>query len=216
MSEHDRLRLLEGGLRALGIAPRAGMLHSFETFLDELLLWNSKTNLVGTSDEREIIVRHILDSLTIYSLLKNGERSIIDVGAGAGFPSLPLAIVDPSLRITAVEKRSKRVAFLKNVSTILRLANYKVLEGDVRELEGRFDIALWRGVGELGLLYRLSRRILKEKGMIIAFKGKIKEINKEMERLKAQSKDSNVKFRVQKVAAPYLDEEERNIVIIET
>ncbi|MGQ9615847.1 MAG: 16S rRNA (guanine(527)-N(7))-methyltransferase RsmG [Spirochaetota bacterium] len=216
LGEGDRVKLLEGGLKALGIKPSPEMLSSFGKFLDELLIWNRKTNLVGTSDENDIIIRHILDSLTVYSLLKNIGGTIIDVGAGAGFPSIPLSIVDPSLRITAVERRSKRVAFLENVSTILRLKNYRVIGRDVEEVGERFDVVLFRGFGELKSLYLLSKKILKETGMIIAFKGKIKEINKEMERLKSQLKDTSVKFRVQKVKTPYLEEEERNIVIIET
>lgn len=216
LDEGDRRRLLEGGLKALGIKPSPQMLGSFKTFLDELLLWNRKTNLVGTSDEKDIIIRHILDSLTVYNLLKNKGRTIIDVGAGAGFPSIPLSIIEPSLRITAVERRSRRAAFLENVRTILQLKNYRIICRDVREVGERFDVVLFRGVGELKNLYMLSKKILKEKGMIIAFKGKIKEINKEMERLKSQLKDTSVKFRVQKVTTPYLEEEERNIVIIET
>lgn len=216
LDEGERERLLTGGLKALGINPSPQMICSFNTFLDELLLWNRKTNLVGTSDEKDMIIRHILDSLTVYDLLKNNGRTIIDVGAGAGFPSIPLSIVDPSLKITAVERRSRRAAFLENVRTILRLENYRIVCRDVREVGERFDIVLFRGFGELNVLYRLSKNILKEKGMIIAFKGKIKEINKEMERLKSQLKDTSVKFRVQKVTTPYLEEEERNIVIIET
>lgn len=215
LGEGDRGRLLEGGLKALGIKPSPEMLSSFGKFLDELLVWNRKTNLVGTSDEKDIIIRHILDSLTVYSLLKNNGGTIIDVGAGAGFPSIPLSIVDPSLRITAVERRSKRVAFLENVSTILRLKNYRIIGRDVEEVGERFDVVLFRGFGELKILYQLSKHILKETGMIIAFKGRIKEINREMERLKSQLKDTSVKFRVQRVTTPYLEEEERNIVIIE-
>jgi 16S rRNA (guanine527-N7)-methyltransferase len=214
LDKGERERLLEGGLKTLGINPSPKMLSAFNTFLDELLLWNRKTNLVGTSDVGDIIIRHILDSLTVYEILKNSDRTIVDVGAGAGFPSIPLSIVEPSLRITAVERRSKRVAFLENVSTILGLRNYRVIGKDVKEVSERFDIVLFRGFGELRLLYRLSRNILNEKGMIIAFKGKIMEINKEMERLNSQLKDSNIRFRVKKVTTPYLEEEERNIVIM--
>jgi len=217
IDQAEPFAILRNGLHSLGIAHTETILNSFRIFLEELLLWNKKTNLVGTSDQREIITRHILDSLTVYDLLKNTKKSILDVGAGAGFPSIPLSIVERNMRISAVERRKKRAAFLKNISSMLCLEHYSVLERDIREVTAHYDIILSRGVGELALLYKLSKRVVKENALIIAFKGKITEINREMERLKESINDEDdLSLRVQKVKVPYLDEEERNIVIIET
>ena len=186
-------------------------------FIKELLLWNRKTNLVGTQDVDQIIKRHILDSVSVYHLLKSENGSILDIGTGAGFPSVPLKIAAGHLHITACERRSKRAAFLRNVSALLGFTDYRILESDVRELRDKFDIILARGVGELKALVSLTRNVTKERSMIIAFKGKITEIEKEMKRLKENSSDQNgMSLDIQSVKVPYLDKEERNIVIITT
>ncbi len=209
--------LLTEGLTVLRIETTEKVLDSLLLFIEELVLWNRKTNLIGTSDETEIITRHILDSLTVYPLLKDRKGSILDIGAGAGFPSIPLAIVDETLSICAVERRRKRASFLRNAVLLLGTGNLTVLECDARDVKGRFEIIMARGVGELALLYELSKGLLKERSMIIAFKGKITEIEKEVSRLKgkqAENKDFNL--HIHKVKIPSLEEEERNIVIIET
>jgi len=222
--------LLLGGLYKLGIVKTSTPMVSsekeasfieekidlFSQFIEELFLWNGKTNLIGRANIRDVIIRHILDSLSVYYLLKNKKASILDIGAGAGFPSVPLAVVDNTLSICAVEKRHKRASFLKNVAVLLRLGNFSVIEGDVKDIKGSYDIVLARGVGELLLLYELTKKILKEKAMIIAFKGKITEIEKEVSRLKRKNSNKGMNLNIQHVKVPYLDEEERNIVIIET
>jgi 16S rRNA (guanine527-N7)-methyltransferase len=185
-------------------------------FIDELLLWNAKTNLTGTAAARDIIIRHIFDSLSVYHLLKGSNASILDIGAGAGFPSVPIALVDDALRITAVERRRKRADFLRNAALLLRLDNLTVIQMDVRDIRGVYDVVLARGVGELSTVYGLARKKLKEQAMIIAFKGKITEIEKEISRLRQKTADARgMGLSIQKVKVPFLDEEERNIVIIE-
>ena len=209
--------LLSYGLHALGIGVTQKIMDRFLLFIEELFLWNSKTNLVGTSSRREVIIRHIFDSLSVYNLLKNRKGSILDVGAGAGFPSIPMAIVDDTLSIYDLERSSRRASFLKNAAVLLKIDNFSVLECDVRDVKGLFDTILARGVAELARLYDLSQGLMKERSMIIAFKGKITEIEKEVARLKGKAANNReINLRVQKVKVPCLDEEERNIVIIET
>ncbi len=216
MNDEERT-LLESGLRSFGIQHNEEMVRSFSIFLDELILWNSRTNLVGTSNRREILVRHILDSLAVIPLLKNWRGSILDIGAGAGFPSIPVAIVRRDAPIHAVERREKRAAFMNSICTILGLTNVTVVGRDVRDVAGKFDVILARGVGELARLYRLSERVKKESAMIIAFKGKINEINREVARLRESTRgEKSLRLRIERVRVPHLDREERNIVIIET
>ncbi len=215
----DELLLLQNGLEQYGITPFNEVLSNFSTFIEELLFWNRKTNLVGTNDVKEIIVKHILDSLSIYPLLRRGILTILDIGSGAGFPALPLAIVNNRLKVTAVERRGKRAGFLRNVSNILYLNNFNVIQKDVREINisEKFDVVTARGFGELSLLYDLSKRHLKERAMIIAFKGRINEIEKEVSRLKEKVKDSDeIGIHIEKVKVPGMEEEERHLVIIET
>jgi len=210
-------KLLSEGLEQIGIPYDDDLVDRIFYFLKELLLWNSKTNLIGTASPQQIIIRHILDSISIYHLLKQTAGTIIDVGAGAGFPSVPLAMVCSHLDISAVEKRKKRASFLLNVKFLLGLDNLKVYQCDAGEIKRKFDIALARGVGELNKIYNISKRLLKERGMIIAFKGKLSEIEKEVSQLRERASDGKeLKMSIQKVKVPYLKEEERNIVIIET
>jgi 16S rRNA (guanine527-N7)-methyltransferase len=209
--------ILEDGLLKLGIEFTDKSLVLYSIYIHELLLWNRKTNLVGTRDVKQIIIRHILDSLSVYHLLKSENETILDIGAGAGFPSVPLKIVAGHLRFTACERRSRRAAFLRNVSTLLGFSDYRVIERDVREVRERYGVILSRGVGDLNALVSLTRKVIKERSMIIAFKGKITEIEKEMKRLKESSFDQNgMSLDIQRVKVPYLDKEERNIVIITT
>ncbi|KPJ88359.1 MAG: hypothetical protein AMS17_05805 [Spirochaetes bacterium DG_61] len=229
--EKGERELIAAGLKTLGIL-RSGAgglsdkkldefhdekVDSFSLFLEELLLWNRRTNLIGKATTREIIIRHVFDSLSVYHLLKEKNASILDVGAGAGFPSVPLAIIDRALRIAAVERRHKRAAFLQNIAVLLNLDHLEVIEADVRDISGRFDVVLARGVGELAVLYELTRKTVKEHAMIIAFKGRITEIEKEVSRLKEKTAGGkSLNLSIQRVRVPFLDEEERNIVIIET
>lgn len=233
LSFEDR-RLLEEGLFRLGIealtekrgekkrrgdpnrCPDSGVAELLSRFIEELLLWNSKTNLVSTNSPREIIVRHVFDSLSVCRLLKPEIASILDIGSGAGFPSVPLAIVYRNVSIHAVERRHKRASFLRNAALILGLGNLSVLEKDVRDIKGYYDTILARGVGDLSYLYKIGRELLGEKAMIIAFKGKMSEIEKEVSRLKAKTTDKDVHLSIQRVKVPYLEEEERNFVIIQT
>jgi len=213
----EQRSILLGGLSRLGIESTEEMIGRFSIFIEELVLWNRHTNLVGTNDVERIIVRHILDSLSAYCLLKAQNGSILDIGTGAGFPSIPLKIAAPSLQITLCERRRRRAAFLRNVVNLLDLSRVDVVECDVRDVRQQFDIALARGVGELVQIVELTGEVLKERSMIIAFKGKITEIEREMERLKESScADKSMHIDVQKVTVPYLDKEERNIVIIKT
>jgi 16S rRNA (guanine527-N7)-methyltransferase len=210
------LQLLRSGLRELGIEPNSRLLDGMALFIEELVLWNEKTNLLGTRDRDQIVIRHILDSLTVYPLLAQKKGSILDIGAGAGFPSLPLALVDPELRVTAVEKRHRRAAFIKAASVLLGMGNYRVVEGDVRDMKEQFDVVLARAVGQLSELITLAARVIKEGTMIIAFKGKIAEIDREMKSLEEKVRqEGQHNIRIQRVQVPHLKEEERNIVIIE-
>lgn len=213
-SEH--MDLLREGLAELAVPVSSGTLSLFRTFLEELLLWNSKTNLVGTDDPARLITGHVLDSLAVHRLLKNENRSILDVGAGAGFPSIPLCIANPGLNMYAAERRRKRAAFLRNAAVILRLSRYTVIERDVRHITGCFGVVLARAVAELAALYRGVSGMTEENGVIIAFKGKSDQIHRELEQLKdLRSRDRDIRFRVERVNVPHC-RDERNIVIIET
>jgi len=214
----DEIFILENGMEQLGINVFTETLEKFSLFIEELLFWNRRTNLVGTNNVREIIVKHILDSLSIYPLLGSGILTILDIGSGAGFPGIPLAVVSNRFKVTAVEKRSKRAGFLRNTSNILRLNNFEVIEKDIRDVNSskKYDVITARGFGDLLTIYKTAKNYVEVGGMIIAFKGKISELEKEVSRLKENVNEDEIRINIEEVKVPYLDNEERHVVIIET
>jgi len=215
----NEILLLEEGFKYFNIDFLTDTIEKFTEFINELLLWNKKTNLIGTNEPSEIVTKHILDSLSIYPLLGKKNLSILDIGSGAGFPGLPLAIIWKGYKVTAVERRNRRAGFLRNISNMLELKNFKVVEKDVRDLDKslKYDIITARAFGDLNLIYELSKNYLKERAMIIAFKGRISEVQKEVERLREKIKDKDrVGVHIEEVKIPNLDEEERHLVVIET
>ena len=211
--------VLEEGLKYFNIDFLTDTIEKFTEFINELLFWNRKTNLIGTDNPTEIIIKHILDSISIYSLLGKKNLTILDIGSGAGFPGLPLAIIWNGYKVTAVERRNKRAGFLRNVSNLLGLRNFEVIEKDVKDLNRnlKYDIITARGLGSLNQIYDLSKNHLKEETMIIAFKGKINELKKEVEKLREKIDDKDkIGVHIEEVKIPNLDDEERHLVIIET
>ena len=110
----DPLALLREGIAALGLELAPAVLGHFKTYLDELKLWNAKINLTGLKTDRDIIIKHFLDSLAVLPFLGD-PASLVDLGSGAGFPGLVLKLARPQMTLTLVEARQKKAAFLEYV-----------------------------------------------------------------------------------------------------
>ena len=136
-------------------------------YLAALDVWRRRTNLTGPFDSREL-VSHALESVLGSQLIPHGIR-VIDIGSGAGFPGLPLAIARPDLRVTLLEPRRKRAAFLRHVLQTLPLRNASVLEKRSQALgDAGFDLATVRAVGDLGSTIG-DAGFLKSRGQILAW-----------------------------------------------
>ena len=140
------------------------------------LEWNSKINLTSVTDDSEIIVKHFLDSLTVSELITDGPN-ILDIGTGAGFPGVPIAIVRQSLNITVLDSREKRIFFINEVLRELDLSNVKTVSGRAEDSNNgvpriNFDYVLTRAVGDIKEVINLSVPYLNEKGKIILMRGK--------------------------------------------
>ena len=118
--DSDR-QALDRGLEALGIPARAGQCEDMLSYLDELRRWNRSYNLVAAGELPHLLHRHLLDSLVIKPFVQ-GPR-LLDVGSGAGFPGLPLAIVEPDLAVTLLDSAGKKIRFLNHVVRSLGLKN---------------------------------------------------------------------------------------------
>ncbi|MCR4455958.1 16S rRNA (guanine(527)-N(7))-methyltransferase RsmG [Aeromonas salmonicida] len=148
----------------------------FQTYYQLLVEWNEKMNLTSITDEHEVYLKHFYDSITpsFYYDFK-GSLSICDVGAGAGFPSIPLKIIFPELKVTIVDSLNKRIQFLNHLADDLGLQDVSFVhdraetfgKGDYRE---SYDIVTARAVARLTVLSELCLPLVRKGGQFIALK----------------------------------------------
>jgi 16S rRNA (guanine527-N7)-methyltransferase len=166
--------LLGDGASELGIMLSTSEIECFGRLTEELLRWNSKLNLTSLKDMREIIIKHYLDSLTICNLLPQGA-SVLDIGSGAGFPSIPLKIVRDDLDILSVDSVLKKINFQKQIARLLGFEKFRSVHARLEALDdgekGRFDFAVARAVADITVLARLAKPFLADHGKLIAMKG---------------------------------------------
>ena len=150
----------------------------FEQYYQLLVEWNERMNLTGITEEREVYEKHFYDSLTGASLAAfKAEGSLIDVGSGAGFPSLPLKICFPELQVTIVDSLKKRIGFLEEIVSELGLDGVTLVHDRAEQLarqkayRDQFDAASARAVAKLPVLLELCLPFVKPGGVFIAWKG---------------------------------------------
>lgn len=165
---------LAAGAEALGVPLEAAQRDALLALMAELLDWNSRFNLTAIRDPAEIVDKHLLDSLAVLPRLR-GLR-IADIGSGAGFPGLPLAIANPARRYTLVESTGKKAGFLHHAVARLRLRNVDIFSGRAEALKPRpgqsFDGAISRALGTIAELVRVAGHLPGRDGRLYAMKGK--------------------------------------------
>ncbi len=155
---------------------------AFETYLKELLLWNEQFNLTAIRTPEEIKVKHFFDSLTLLPFIPKGVKTLVDVGSGAGFPGIPLAIVRPDLLVTLVESVGKKTTFLEHIVTTLGLKNVEVIYARAEEVATHpdyfesFDVGVARAVAKLDKLAGFVLPLIKKHGIFLAQKGTLENI----------------------------------------
>ena len=150
-------------------------LEQFFDYMNLLIEWNEKMNLTAITDPEEIILKHFIDSITILNKIGN-ESKVVDVGTGAGFPGIPLSIMNPTLKITLVDSLNKRLIFLQEVVNKLNLKNIEIVHARAEEFgqnkkyrEG-FDVATSRAVANLSTLSEYLIPLVKVNGKVISMK----------------------------------------------
>lgn len=199
-----------------------------DSYINELVLFNSAYNLVNTNDRDEIIVRHILDSLAAADHIKAlaeeriafGQEtiSIADIGSGGGLPGIPLAAALPQYNFVLVERMSKRCAFLENAAAILGLRNVVVKNLELEKTPAAsFDIATFRAFRPLdNKMLKSLLAVLKPGGVLAAYKARREKILEEMGALGYAEQD----YKTIPLSVPFLtdtnsgDGRERNLVVI--
>jgi 16S rRNA (guanine527-N7)-methyltransferase len=208
--------ILREGVQRLHIPFRPDQLVELRIFLEELARWNKRYRFVALPERdpgRELIVRHVLDSLSAWKRISDlsRRRRVGDVGSGAGFPGIPLAVFLPDSHFTLVEPSATKAAFLRNVRILAGLKNVEIAEARLQTVEQRFDLVVLRAFSPLSRELGQLRRILHPHGVIIAYKGKRERI---LEELQAAGLDSKG-VEILAVQVPFL-EEERHLVVVPT
>lgn len=192
--------LLEGASK-LGLTLSPIQKEKIEKYIAELELFNPIYKLVSYLDRDELIIRHILDSMAGVKVFEGLEGdSIADLGSGAGFPGIILAIMQDR-PIVLVERMKRRVDFLKNVILRCNLKNVRIISKDVSEVEEKFDIVTCRAFHPIFDIIDDVERILSDNGVFAPYKGKKSYLYSEIENLSAWDVDV-INLRV-----PFLDEE---------
>ena len=160
----------------MGIALGKGELSLFAAYYGELLAWNSKINLVSVKSDRDIIIKHFIDSLTLLPYIRDNTCRVLDIGSGAGFPGIPLKIAVNSLKVFLLESSRKKSSFLKHVIRSLDLTNTVVIHNRAELLmdeayRGFFQIVTSRATFKLPQFLRMGAFFLAPRGSLIAMKG---------------------------------------------
>ena len=191
----SNIDILRQGIEDFGIEASDKMLADFQKYKDILVEWNQKMNLTGIEDEKEVFIKHFLDSVSAVTkgYIKNG-MSLIDVGTGAGFPGMPLRICLPELKVTLLDSLNKRINFLQEVANQLDIDDIEFIHGRAEDF-GKdenyrecFDIATARAVAGLSALMEFCVPFVKVGGHFVCLKGpnanlELEESKKAMEAL---------------------------------
>ncbi|HET9108725.1 MAG TPA: 16S rRNA (guanine(527)-N(7))-methyltransferase RsmG [Steroidobacteraceae bacterium] len=157
---------------ALGVALTEHDAARLRQLLEELARWNQKFNLTGLTDLESMVSHHVLDSLAVHRYLHGA--AIADVGTGAGFPGLPLALVNPERRFTLIDSNGKKIRFVSHAVRILGVMNVEPLQARVETLrpERPFDTVLARAFAALPQLLAAVGPLCGSDTRVLAMKGK--------------------------------------------
>ena len=218
----DDENILIDGCQKMGININNEQIRKFSRYLELLVQWKQKINLTSLKTSREIIIKHFLDSISCIKIINKyidtEGISVIDVGAGAGFPGMPIKIICPSIRLSLLEARKKKTIFLEKVTEEMNFQQVKILNGraetfgkgtDYRE---KYDIAISRAVARLNVLSEYCLPLVKVGGLFVAQKGRSykEETEKSLKTIKFLGGEL---IGVENVRVPFINQERYLLVI---
>ncbi|MDG0811022.1 16S rRNA (guanine(527)-N(7))-methyltransferase RsmG [Cohnella rhizosphaerae] len=203
----------------LGIELSDAQLDQYESYYRLLVEWNEKMNLTGITDRGAVYEKHFYDSLTLAVLPEAvSARSLADIGAGAGFPSIPFKIAFPQLEVTIVDSLAKRIRFLQTVADELHLSSITLVHGRAEDIgrlgehRDRYDLVTARAVARLAGLNELCLPFAKVDGHFIAMKGS--DHKAELEESVKSIRLLNAKLRYTRELKLPLEQSERQLIVI--
>ena len=164
--------LIVEGLNELGFKNDPILIEKLEIYLATLKKWNRVYNLTAIDEDSEIIVKHFLDSLSVNQYIQHSER-ILDVGTGAGFPGLILALFNPKKSFVLLDGVSKKISFLQELIGKLNLKNAIAVHTKVEQYKvaEQFDMIISRAFADIKKMIKLTNHLMKDDGRFIAMKG---------------------------------------------
>jgi len=213
-------KLIKNTRDLLGINLTASQQAAFETYESELIEWNARYNLTAISEPQQIRIKHFLDSLSCtLAMRETFSKQVIDVGTGAGFPGIPLKILNPNIHMTLVESVGKKAAFCQHVCQALELDNVEIIQERAEtvahrpEFREQNDWAIARAVAALPILVEYLLPLVRIGGYALAMKGENGPAEVQTAQTGIQLLGGQVKQLIP-VTLPGV-EEERYLVVIE-
>ena len=203
------LASITAGLDSLQRDLPDGAIAKLAQLLTELERWNRRVNLTAIRDLETMVSGHILDSLTVRPLLEG--RRVIDVGTGAGFPGLPLAIAEPQIEFGLLDSNGKKVSFVQHVIGELGLSNATAIRARAEDYAPaeRFDTVIARALASIPKLLQLAGHLIREEGVLLALKGKHPAAE-----LESIEEIPGWKYVVTDVTVPGLESHARHVVCL--
>lgn len=166
--------IVEEEAKTAGLSLSSLQIQSFELYAAELIKWNSKVNLTAITKDKEIAVKHFIDSLSLAPYITVNDR-LLDIGSGAGLPVIPLKIVRPEIPMVSVDAVAKKIHFQRHILRILNLPDIEAIHARVEVLpktySGAFTVITSRAFTRLDHFVSLAAPLLAEGGVLIAMKG---------------------------------------------
>ena len=204
----DEFDLLKKGLDLLELPHTGQQIEAFRAYLFELKKWSGAYNLTGLKTDRDIIIKHFLDSLLFLKVFPSHVVSAADIGSGAGFPGIPVKIMCPMLKIFLVEPVRKKTIFLRHICSRLVLDGIEIVDKRIEEGERlKVDVAMTRALYSVGDFIEKMKGHINKGGVLILSKGpKLKEELKGLEMRDITVSDYKLPF----------DETVRHLVAVRT
>ena len=217
MEKKEFFDKLSSKAKKMNVYMKDESLEKFYQYMNLLLSWNEKMNLTAITEPKDVILKHFIDCMTIGSYVKEDSK-ILDIGTGAGFPGIPLKILNPNCQITLVDSLNKRIQFLNEVCKELNFEYIKCVHGRAEDLATQneyrecFTIVTSRAVARLNILLEYMLPFIEVGGLCICMKGS--EIEEEVEEAKkAICILGGEIIKIEKIQLPESDIIRNNIII---
>lgn len=211
-------KILADACEKMGVSLDNSQICDFFKYMELLLLWNQKMNLTAITEPKEILLKHFADSVSLLPFVDLKNKSVVDVGTGAGFPGIPLKIAQPSFNITLIDSLNKRINFLQTVIDEISLSDAICVHSRAEDagqnisFREKFDVCVSRAVARLNILSEYCLPFVKEGGVFVSLKGP--DINLEIEEAeKAIHILGGTIEKIEKINIPFTDINHTLIII---